>query len=218
MPADVATELTFEQARIVAIVYTSSLVPLAILATLRFRGRLPRWIGVVYIATFLICALGWELWFTYGWVDGADVDARRFPALNAWIPLHINWLLNSLADAGSIGIGGILLAQLAHRGRNIDPFDGWRPSTLAVLLSWFLAQNLWVEMRIYHAQLAPGFNLSWAPLAPTGSFFNPVLFELAGRTVQLQTQLPWLLMTPIFMAVAVAARRKYGDALIGGAP
>ncbi|MEE3332311.1 MAG: hypothetical protein VX246_15700 [Myxococcota bacterium] len=205
------TELMPEQARIVAIVYVASLVPLGVVTTQWFRGRLPRWIAAIYVATFFCCALGWELWFNYGWVDGAAVDARRFPALNAWIPLHVNWLLNSLGDAGCVGLGGILLAHFAQRKRAVDPFDSWRWSTFAVLLVWFLAQNLWIELRVYYAQLAPGFDLSWAPLAPTGRFFNPVLFELGGRSVQLQTQLPWLLMTPIFYALAIRLRKRFGD-------
>jgi len=98
-------------------------VPLAIIAVQWFRGRLPLWIAAVYIATFLFCALGSEVWFTYGGLDGESVVERRFPVMNAWIPLHLNWLLNSLADAGAIGVGGVLLAQLAHRSRDIDPFD-----------------------------------------------------------------------------------------------
>ena len=69
-----------------------------------------------------------------------------------------------------------------------------------VLLIWFIGQNVFVEMYLYHDQLAVGKALSWAPFAPTGPWFNPVLFEFNGRTITLQGQLPWLIMTPLFYA------------------
>ena len=53
-------------------------------------------------------------------------------------------------------------------------------------------------MFLYHDQLAEGKALSWAPLAPTGPWFNPTLFEFRDRTITLQGQLPWLLMSPLY--------------------
>ena len=53
-------------------------------------------------------------------------------------------------------------------------------------------------MFLYHDQLAEGKPLSWAPLAPTGPWFNPTLFEFRDRTITLQGQVPWLLMGPLF--------------------
>ena len=57
-----------EHLRVVTVVYTSALLPLMLIPLLVSRGRLPSWVLRVYVATFLACALGWELWFTYGWV------------------------------------------------------------------------------------------------------------------------------------------------------
>jgi hypothetical protein len=190
-------ELTPEQLRVVIVVYTSSLVPLLVIAFLRLRGSLPTWVLPVYITSFLACALGWEIWFTFGLVDGAPVDLRRAPALSAAIPQNINWLMNSLADAGSICLLGIWLLSMIF-GRNSAVFRNWSWAAFSVLLFWFLAQNILVEMFLYHDQLAAGKPLSWAPLAPTGPWWNPVLFEFRDRTITLQGQLPWLIMTPIF--------------------
>jgi hypothetical protein len=65
-----------------------------------------------------------------------------------------------------------------------------------------------VELFLYHDQLSEEKLLSWAPLAPSGQFFNPLLFEFNGRSVMFQTQLPWLIMAPIlYKAVIMAARR-----------
>lgn len=103
-----------EHLRVVTVVYASALLPLVLIPLLVSRGQLPRWVLRVYVATFLACALGWELWFTYGWVAGDPVDARRAAALNAAIPIHANWLLNSLADAGSIACFGLWLVWRAR--------------------------------------------------------------------------------------------------------
>ena len=99
--------MTFEEARVICIVYTSAIIPLIIL--LRYQYTLPSWVLFIYISAFLVCALGWEIWFTYGLIDGDSVIIRRSAALNTWIPLHINWILNSLADAGTVCLGGLWL-------------------------------------------------------------------------------------------------------------
>jgi hypothetical protein len=88
---------------------------------------------------------------------------------------------------------------------------GFRWPAFLILLVWFLAQNLWVELRLYHMQLAEGMAISWAPLAPTGPFWNPALFEIGGRPVHLHTQLPWLLMTPIFYGIVLVCFRRWGE-------
>jgi hypothetical protein len=204
-------ELTPEQLRLVAVVYVSALLPLALVPLLRARGVVPTWLIHVYLATFAICALGWELWFTYGWAAGDPVHARRAAALNQAIPTHVNWLLNSLADAGSIALGGLLLVWLLF-GRDGRIFRRWHWGVFGVLLIAFLGQNVLVELFLYHDQLAEGKALSWAPLAPTAPWFNPTLLEFRERTLTLQGQLPWLLMTPLFYALVLRfARRDAGS-------
>jgi hypothetical protein len=87
-------------------------------------------------------------------------------------------------------------------------FRRWHWGAFAILLTWFLAQNVLVEMFLYHDQLAEGKALSWAPLAPTGPWFNPTLFQFRDRTITLQGQLPWLLMAPIFYGGVIAYLRR----------
>lgn len=188
--------------RLVAVVYTSALLPLILVPILRAKRVIPAWTVHVYVASFIACAVGWELWFTYGLVFGDPVDARRAPELSAAIPMHLNWILNSLADAGSVCLGGLLLVWLAS-GRSAGVFRRWHWGAFAVLLLWFMGQNIAVEMFLYHDQLAEGKALSWAPLAPTAPWFNPTLFKLSDRTITLQGQVPWLLMAPLFYAALI---------------
>jgi len=199
-------ELTEQQRFIVGLVYTTSFGSLAVLALLWLAGRLPRWIAAYYLGAFVLCAAGWEIWWTYGWVDGQAVTARRPEALNVAIPPLLNWLGNSLGDAAGIALLGLGLARWIC-GRHA--FDRWRWTVFGVLLSWFVAQNLLVELFVYHGQVGGEARLSWAPLSPFGPWWNPVLFELDGRTVRFQNQLPWALMTPLLYGLAIRCRRRW---------
>ena len=198
--------MTLEELRVITIVYVSALAPLIIY--FYKKDRIPLWVPSIYIGSFLLCSLGWELWFTYGWIDGDPVNIRRSEALNQWIPLHINWLLNSMADAGTISLGGLWL-MWKFSGKNNQIFQAWNWSAFSVLFIWCITQNIFVELFLYHDQLSEGKSLSWAPLAPTGQFFNPLLFEFNERSVMLQTQLPWFIISPILYIAAIAMARKY---------
>ena len=57
-----------EHLRVILIVYISALLPLVILPWLRSRNKVPSWVTPVYVGSFLLCAFGWEIWFTYGLV------------------------------------------------------------------------------------------------------------------------------------------------------
>ena len=194
-------ELTTRESFRLIVVYSSALIPLLYVITMSFKKKLPAWIFNLYFLSIIICALGWETWFTFGWIDGADVNTRRGPALNAALPQNINWLMNSLAD-GAIALAGLLMAWLAY-GKNEQILQKWHWGAFGVMFAWFMAQNIFVETMIYHEQLSMGFKLSWAPLAPTGPYYNPVLFTLGDRTVSLQGQIPWLLMSPLFYWLAL---------------
>ena len=199
--------MTFEELRVVVVVYTTAIVPIIILFNLYLKDQLPRSILNIYISSFLICALGWELWFTYGLYAGDPVDLRRSGILNQFIPKNINWLMNSLADAGTISLGGILLTgKLMGADRRV--FNEWNIVAFLILLVWCIGQNIFVEMFLYYDQLSVGKDLSWAPLAPTGPWINPVLFQYGDRTITLHGQIPWLLMTPILYITAMHFGRK----------
>ena len=197
--------MTFEEIRVVCVVYVSALAPLIYL--IYKRDALPRSVLTLYACIFIACAFGWELWFTYGWIDGDPVNIRRSAALNTWLPQNINWLINSLADAGTIGLGGLYLTWLLCN-RNHAIFVSWSWKAFSIFMIWCIAQNIGVELFLYHDQLAEGKMLSWAPLAPFGSYFNPELFSLNGRRIMFQTQIPWIILPAIIYKGAIFLNRK----------
>jgi hypothetical protein len=201
-------ELTNAQVQTVTTVYLASIVPALIITGLYLAGKFPKWLLAVYLSSFVICALGWEIWLTYGLVDGLDVNARRPDELVAAIPMPINWVLNSLGDAAAVGLTGVLLVWLCY-GSSDRAFNSWHWGAFGIFLLWFVGQNLLVELYVYQQQLAAGFRLSWAPLIPTGPWYNPIILELNGNTVQLQTQLPWLLMTPIYYWLVIYCYKQF---------
>ena len=192
--------MSFEEIRLVCIVYVSALAPLIYL--IYKRDTLPRSVLTLYACIFIVCAFGWELWFTYGWIDGDPVDIRRSAELNTWIPQNINWLMNSLADAGTIGLGGLYITWLLC-SRDNAIFIRWSWRAFSIFMLWCIAQNIGVEMFLYHDQLAEGKILSWAPLAPFGSYYNPELFAFNGRRIMFQTQIPWIILPAIIYKLAI---------------
>ena len=187
--------MSFEEIRVITIVYLAVLLPLLIYFT--NKSKLPSWIPSFYIVSLVVCALGWELWFTYGWLDGDAVNIRRSEALNTWLPKDINWLMNSMADAGAVLCGGVWLMWITHKKDSIV-FKKWKWSAFSIFFIWCVSQNILVEMFLYHDQLADDKLLSWAPLSPFGPYFNPILFEFNDRSIMLQSQIPWLIIPWFF--------------------
>jgi hypothetical protein len=135
--------MSLEELRVITIVYVSALVPLIIY--FYKKDKIPIWVPSIYLGAFLACALGWELWFTYGWIEGDPVNLRRSEILNQWIPIHTNWLLNSMADAGTISLGGLWL-MWRYSGKNYQVFQQWNWPAFSILLAWCITQNLLVEL------------------------------------------------------------------------
>ena len=192
--------MSFEEIRVITVVYLAVFLPL--LVYFQNKTRLPSWVPTFYIVGVIVCALGWELWFTYGWLDGDSVSLRRSVALNNWLPENINWLMNSMGDAGAVLLGGAWIMWLSHK-KDVSVFKEWKWSAFCIFLMWCIGQNILVEMFLYHDQLAEGKPLSWAPLSPLGPYLNPILFEFNDRTITLQSQMPWLIMPWIFYRILI---------------
>ena len=208
--------MTTHQLVTAVMIYVVAFGSLAVVAVSYASGRLPRWVGMVYLLSLAVCVFGWELWISAGLVDGLPVDMRRPEVMSRAVPAWINWLTNSLGDAGVVCMPGLAMVWLAY-GRSNKAFERWHWGAFALLFTWFMAQNVFIETVVYHEQVSAGFKLSWGPMMPGGPWFNPTLFELGGRPVQLQTQSPWLLMTPLFYWITIACYRRWGGSNSGGA-
>ena len=101
---------------------------------------------------------------------------------------------------------GLFTGKLMGSDRRV--YNQWNIGAFLILLIWCISQNILVEMFLYYDQLAVGKDLSWAPLAPTGPWMNPVLFQYGDRTITLHGQVPWLLMTPILYFITMHFGRK----------
>ena len=194
-------QLTEQQALIASGLYFCTFIPLLILVILRLTRRISNWVVVVYACSFVICALGWEIWYTYGLVSGVPVSERRAAALNAVVPQNINWILTSGFDAGAVCLVALLLLWVMY-GCKPTAYERFRWPAFIIILFYFVGQNIYVEYAL-NAQVGTDTRLSWAPLIPTGPWWNPVLVEINQRTITFQTQLPWVLMVPIFYGLVL---------------
>lgn len=172
-------------------VYIASLLPLIIISILFYFKIIPFWIIKLYIISFLITGFGWEIWYTYGWVDGDPVWDRRSNAQNKALPYQINWILNSLYDA-FVCVSGVFWVWLLG-GRSLRLFKGINLWAILILFIVFVGQNIYVELVVYKGQIMDDHEMSWAPLSP--KWIDTI--DLFGHTMKFNTQITWVLMVPI---------------------
>ena len=186
---------SFEWRR-VAVIYGVASSPILLSIYLTVTGKLKRWTAYTVITSFIIAIFGWEIWLNFGLLDGQAVDLRRSNGLSCAIPYQINWLTNSLGDVAVVWFGIIMVSYLYRNSSN--PFESFSLPAFIILLIWFLAQNIWVEVIFYFNQVGGDVRLSWAPLMPLGPWFNPTLISFGERHISFQGQSAWVIVTPIY--------------------
>ena len=190
----------------VLVVYTVSISPIILFLYLTAKGQMKKWITYTIISSFFIAMFGWEIWLNFGILDGQHVNMRRSEALSCAIPSSINWLTNSLGDVSIVWFGIIILSFIYKNKKT--PFEKFIIPAFIILLSWFVLQNIWVEIVLYYNQVGGDVRLSWAPLMPLGPWFNPTLFSISGKEVSFQGQIVWVLATPIYYFVMIYFYKK----------
>jgi len=201
---------------IIALTYVLAVVPLLLLCTNPCHKRIPKAVIYLYVAGFVLSALGWECWWTFGWVPpGQDVNHRRCPEdpssclSNQLLPPGINWIVTSLYDAGIVCMLGLWLVLQVWKK---DVLAMWNWKVFVVFLVWFVGQNLIVELlisgQISGAEDENEIFVSWAPLSPIGPHWNPSIKVIGEARLSVQNQIPWLLMTPLFYACCIAVYRR----------
>ena len=96
--------------------YVAASIPLILATYYILNNKVSYSTSRVLIYSFIIVAIGWEIWLTYGIAGGLPVDERRSVALSCAIPQNLNWLLNSLADILIIW-SGIFLVKRFYSNR-----------------------------------------------------------------------------------------------------
>ena len=188
------------------IVYLSAMAPIILSLYLIYKNKMKRWISLTLVSSFLIAALGWEIWVNFGLVDGDPVNFRRSDAMTCAIPMEINWLVNSLADTGIIWFAIILVYWiLPERALTYEKFQ---LMSLFIFFTWFMGQNFLVEAVIYHNQVGGDAAISWAPLMPFGPYFNPTLINFGERNITLQSQSAWIIGTIVFYLISIYFYKK----------
>jgi len=155
------------------IIYSVSVLPTILIITLYYKKVLPLWVMKVYVMSFLICAFGWEIWYTYGWVDGDHVNLRRTDYLNRAIPAHVNWIVNSLYDA-AICLTGLLWVWLAG-GKTLRLFHSINVWVIVIL---FLLSPKWIDtITLFGATMKFHVQMTWVLMVPifflTVRYFKP---------------------------------------------
>ncbi|MBU86567.1 MAG: hypothetical protein CMC53_00575 [Flavobacteriaceae bacterium] len=197
---------------IVVRLYFAASIPFFLLLRHIFLKKNTSHVSKVLIWSFVIAAVGWEIWLTYGLGGGLEVDERRSIALSCAVPQNVNWLINSLADVFIVWIGILLVDTLFKKRESV--FLKWEWKATVVFFLWFVAQNIYVESFFYHLQLGSNGDLSWAPLQPLGSWYNPTLFKINGNPITFQSQSSWVLMTPVVQLLAIYFKNKQEKSII----
>ena len=188
------------------IVYLSAMAPIILSLYLIYKKKMKRWISLTLVSSFLIAALGWEIWVNFGLVDGDPVNIRRSIAMTCAIPMEINWLVNSLADTGIVWFA-IILVYWIFPNKALE-YEKFHLIFLFIFFAWFMGQNFLVEAVIYHNQVGGDAVISWAPLMPLGPYFNPTLINFSERDITLQSQSAWIIGTIVFYSISVYFYKK----------
>ena len=199
--------LESDEWRKVMVIFTSIFVTFSVALYTTLKGRNKKWIVSTLILSFLIAVFGYEIWINFGLVDGQHVSARRSDALNCAIPSQINWLTNSIVDTGVAWLG-IILVGIYYKN-SPAPFEKFLWPAFFILLVWYVGQNIWVEMILYHNQIGNDARISWGPLMTLGPWYNPTLFSFGEREATLQSQGVWFISTFMIYYIAIFNHRRF---------
>ena len=122
--------------RRVIVVFSSALAPLILAAYLTYKKQMKTWITFTLLSSFLIAAIGWEIWVNFGLVDVDPVNIRRSDAMTCAIPMEINWLVNSLADTGIVWFAIILVYWIFPK-RALE-YEKFQLVFLSMFFIWFM--------------------------------------------------------------------------------
>ena len=165
---------------------TSTLIIFMLLClVLVLRKVLPLWILYIFLINFVICASTWEIWLTYGAVNGDSINKRTD---DDSISKNENWFVLSLADA----LVGVVQIGCTYALFGKDVFRKWNWKAFGVIFAIGIVQNILVTWSM-RSRLKNG-KLSWAPLMPIQT--NGII----------QNQEPWIIQPFILYAIVLGLK------------
>jgi len=148
------------------------------LALITFK-TLPCWYLLIFFITFALCMIGWEMWMSYGIIDGDSIEERTGRNNGS------NMVLMCLGDA----IIGVVQIWTAMKMVGPSAFKNWNWKAFGIIFAIGIVQNIIVTIAL--AKQIKGESISWAPLMPIKT--DPII----------QTQEPWILEPFILYAIAI---------------
>ena len=129
---------------------------------------LPTWYLLIFNITFALCMIGWEMWMSYGIVNGDSVDQRSGKENSS------NMVLMCLGDA----LIGVLQIWSVMKIIGPSAFRQWKWNAFAIIFLIGIIQNILVTWGI--SKQITNESISWAPMMPFK--MNPII----------QIQFPWI--------------------------
>ena len=169
----------------------NSLIVLAsiTLAVIGSSYIIPAWIGKVYIVNFILCFFGFEIWMTYGWVNGDSESARTGDTIDP--------ILNAVVMSAGDALIGLAQVAVVKGVLGDNAFKKWDWKALGLMLALGLLQNFLVTY-ILRAKIRIG-QVAWAPLMP-----------YQGPNV-IQVQEGWIAQPFLFYAILIQTRDSVLD-------
>ena len=168
-------------------------ITLLILSLLR---KIPNRIAKVYLINCFICLFGWELWMTYGILDGQSEQKRMGTSFNP--------LLNmSIMTAGD-GLIGVLQVEATLKAFGPDAFKKWNWEAFTMIFGIGVIQNVIIT---YILRKRFTDKISYAPLMPWRPK-EPIL-GLSPNIIQIQEG--WILQPFIFYLLLIHYHSKILD-------
>ena len=97
--------------------------------------KLPLWTLYVFIINFALCLITWEMWMSYGFVNGQSTEEREKNNNNT-----VNMILMSLGD----GLMGVLQIYTAFKVCGAKAFKKWDWKAFGIIFGIGITQNLLV--------------------------------------------------------------------------
>lgn len=157
------------------VIITATIIFLAMIAL----KLLPTWYLLIFNITFALCMIGWEMWMTYGIVNGKSVYERSGKENSS------NMVLMCLGDA----LIGVLQIWSVMKIIGPSAFRQWNWKAFAIIFLIGIIQNILVTMAIY--KQIENESISWAPMMPIK--MNSII----------QIQLPWILQPFILYPLVI---------------